>query len=48
MAKSKAMCRPFENAGEIRAGKKLRPVRKAAWLAGSLASAGPSSVWIGL
>ncbi len=27
MAKSKAMDRPFENAGEIRAGKKLRPVR---------------------
>jgi hypothetical protein len=47
MAKSKAMSRPRENGAEISDGKKVCPVRYAAWVAGSLLRAGPSSVLIG-
>ena len=47
-AKSNAMARPCWNGAEISDGKNVCPVRKAAWLAGSLVSAWPSSVWIGL
>ena len=48
MAKSNAMFRPCWNGAEISDGKNVWPVRYAAWLAGSLLSAGPSKVLIGL
>ena len=43
IAKSNAMASPCSNGAEIREGKKVWPVRNAAWLAGSRLMAGPAA-----
>src|SRR5262249_56765992 len=48
IAKSNAMASPLENGAEISDGKKVWPVREAAWLGGRLSTVVPSSAWVGV